>query len=204
MELEAADRSRREPANADMVFIAGLPGTGKSTFAPYLAKEIGDAHVFDSDVLFAGVRDSYGKALETNAINEPGWITFVHPALMNTLTALAAGCIAGGRSVVVVSPLGRYVGKAGGMEELTANYAWAKPKVVLAKCDEDVRLHRVSNRGRTMDGRVHDRRMSPMVPTIPHCVVDLTCPLEEYEQLARVVAMSLVDLPSMHKLRREV
>ena len=173
-----------------MVFLAGLAGTGKSTFAPHLATAL-DAHVFDTDILFAALRASYSEAVGVNAISDPGWVTHVHPMLIHTMVALAAGTVSSGRSAIVVSPLGRFLGRPGGMESLISDFEWARPIVLLAECAETIRLSRVASRSREIDVAVHNVPLNPIVPAYPYIRIDLSCDVDAYPILARSVASSI-------------
>jgi shikimate kinase len=51
-----------------VILLAGLPGSGKSTFAPYLAREL-NGSVLDTDDLFEAPRIAVGAALVSLAVN---------------------------------------------------------------------------------------------------------------------------------------
>ncbi|MHB8191600.1 MAG: AAA family ATPase [Ferrimicrobium sp.] len=74
-----------------VILLAGLPGSGKSTFAPYLASTL-NGNALDTDDLFDAPRQVVGAALEigTRVVDERQWRQVVHPRLLSLFLALAS------------------------------------------------------------------------------------------------------------------
>jgi broad-specificity NMP kinase len=72
-----------------VVLLAGLPGSGKSAFAPYLAHEL-NGSVLDTDDLFAAPRIAVGAALGigTQVVDEPQWREVVHGRRLSPIWCL--------------------------------------------------------------------------------------------------------------------
>ncbi len=178
-----------------VVLLAGLAGSGKSTFAPYLAESM-NATVLDSDNLFDAPRLAVGSALGVGLkiVDEPQWRDVVHGRLLSLFLALASTAATPARPVIAVSPWTafRQPGSTAFDEAcigLTSEFRW-----VIATCPSEIRYGRICSRGREMDatkiaaGPIPDPDLG--VPS--ECIsIDLGCGLDSYPSIARNVAHAL-------------
>jgi hypothetical protein len=178
-----------------VVLLAGLSGSGKSTFAPYLAKAL-DGNVLDSDDLFAVPRIAVGNALGvgTKVVDEPAWRDIVHGRLMSVFLAMASIAATRDHPVVAVSPWTAFREHPDSFDRarvgLDSDFRW-----VISKCEPETRYQRICDRGREMDtskvsaGVVLD----PKFTTPPEAVViDTECDISEYPALAEQVALGIL------------
>jgi hypothetical protein len=178
-----------------VILLAGLSGSGKSTFAPYLAEAL-DATVLDSDHLFNVPRTVVGSALGIGPkiVDEPQWRGVVHGRLLSFFLALASTAATPDHPVIAVSPWTAFRqlhSKAfdEARSGLTSEFRW-----VIATCPSETRYGRICSRGREMDATKIATGPTPDpdldVPTGAICV-DLGCGLELYPSLACDVAQAL-------------
>ncbi len=186
-----------------VVLLAGLPGSGKYSFAPYLGTAIG-ASVLDTDKLFDAPRIAVGAALGlgTQVVDEPQWKSAVHGRLLSLFLALASTAATPEHPVIAVSPwtgFRRHYPKA--FDEacagLTAEIRW-----VIATCPPEIRHERICQRGRSMDATKIAAGMTPdpdlAVP--PDAItVDLGCDPALYLTLAHQTALELAKSRLVHK-----
>ncbi|WP_298443276.1 AAA family ATPase [Ferrimicrobium sp.] len=179
-----------------VVLLAGLPGSGKYSFAPYLAKAIGAASVLDTDKLFDAPRIAVGAALGlgTQVVDEPQWKDAVHGRLLSLFIALASTAATPEHPVVAVSP---WTGFRQHYPEafdqacagLTSQFRW-----VIATCPPEIRHSRIRSRARAMDATkiATLTRPDPVLTTpLGAITVDLGCDLGSYPTLAYQIALEL-------------
>jgi len=134
-----------------VVLLAGLSGTGKSTFAPYLAKELGGT-VLDTDNFFDIPRIAVGNALGigTKIVDYPAWRTTVHGRLISLFLAMVSVAATHEHPVVAVSPWTGFRENLNSFDKacvgLDADFRW-----VVAKCEPETRYERICKRARPMD-----------------------------------------------------
>ena len=177
-----------------VVLLAGLSGSGKSTFAPYLAKEM-SAHVLDTDDLFDAPRAAVGEALGIGprVVDDPRWRGEVHGRLISLFLAMASTAATVEHPVIAVSPWTGFrkdpatfdVACAG----LSARFRW-----VIATCSPETRYKRICDRGREMDATKIASGPIPehdfITPT-EAITVDLGGDPSTYPDLARATASRL-------------
>ncbi|MHB1733421.1 MAG: AAA family ATPase [Ferrimicrobium acidiphilum] len=180
-----------------VVLLAGLPGSGKSTFAPYLAHEL-NGSVLDTDDLFEAPRIAVGAALGigTRVVDELQWREVVHGRLLSLFLALASTAATPEHPVIAVSPwtgFRRHYPKA--FDEacagLTSRFRW-----VIATCPPEIRHERICQRGRAMDATKIASGMTfdPDLAVPPDAItVDLGCDPSQYPTLAHQTALELVE-----------
>ena len=177
-----------------VVLLAGLSGSGKSTFAPHLAKEM-SAHVLDTDDLFDVPRAAVGEALGIGprVVDDPRWRDEVHGRLISLFLAMASTAATVEHPVIAVSPWTGFrkdpatfdVACAG----LSARFRW-----VSATCSPEARYKRICERGREMaatkiaSGPIPEHDLVTPQETI---TVDLGCDPSAYPELAYKVAALL-------------
>jgi len=134
-----------------VVLLAGRSGTGKSTFAPHLARRLGGT-VLDSDDLFTVPRQAVGEAtgIGVSVVNDPVWRNSVHPRLLSLLLALAACAAREEHPAIAVSPWTamlaspeRFATATAGLE---VNWRW-----VILQAEPGICRYRISERGWEMD-----------------------------------------------------
>jgi len=183
------------PSPPLVILLAGLSGSGKSTFAPYLAESL-DATVLDSDYLFDVPRAAAGDALGIGPkiVDEPQWRGVVHGRLLSFFLALASTAATPDHPVIAVSPWTSFRQRDSkpfdeARSGLTSEFRW-----VIATCPSEIRYKRICSRGREMDAKKIATGPTPDpdldVPTGAICV-DLGCGLDLYPSIAREAAQSL-------------
>jgi len=183
------------PNSPIVILLAGLSGSGKSTFAPYLAEAL-DATVLDSDYLFDVPRAAAGDALGIGAkiVDEPQWRSVAHGRLLSFFLSLASTAATPEHPVIAVSPWTSFRQRdSKSFDEarsgLTSEFRW-----VIATCPSEIRYQRICSRGREMDAKKIAIGPTPDpdldVPAGAVCV-DLGCGLELYRSLAYDVAQAL-------------
>ncbi len=186
------DNAQQRPV---VILLAGLAGSGKSTFAPYLAEAL-NATVLDSDNLFDAPRVAVGSALGVGVkiVDEPQWRDTVHGRLLSLFLALASTAATPERPVLAVSPWTAFrQPRSKAFDEaragLTSEFRW-----VIATCPSEIRYGRICSRGREMDATKISIGPTPDpdldVPA-DYISVDLGCGLDLYPSIARDVAHAL-------------
>jgi energy-coupling factor transporter ATP-binding protein EcfA2 len=178
-----------------VILLAGLSGSGKSTFAPCLAKAL-NATLLDSDDLFVVPRTVVGSALGIGPkiVDEPQWRGVVHGRLLSFFLALASTAATPEHPVVAVSPwTGFRQLRSKAFDEarsgLTSEFRW-----VIATCPSEIRYERICSRGREMDatkiatGPTPDPDLDVPAGAV---FVDLGCGLDLYPSIARDVEQAL-------------
>lgn len=197
---EAAIRRRRiSMATLDrplVILLAGLSGSGKSTFAPYLAKAL-DGNVLDSDNLFDQPRVAVGSVLGigTKIVDEPAWRDIVHGRLLNLFLSIASIAATTEHPIIAVSPWTGFrerpdlFGRA--RIGLASDFQW-----VIIRCKPETRYQRICGRGREMDATKINAGVVPDPQLmIPHgaIVVDTESGVLQYPALAEQVAARILE-----------
>jgi gluconate kinase len=182
-----------------VVLLAGLSGSGKSTFAPYLAKAL-DGNVLDSDDLFDSPRVAVGNVLGigTKVVDEPAWRDIVHGRLMSVFLAMASVAATSEHPVVAVSPWTGFRQHPDSFNRacvgLDSDFQW-----VIAKCEPETRYQRICDRGREMDASKVSTGvvLNPKFMMHPGSVViDTECGAFQYPALAEQVAARILKTTS--------
>ena len=177
-----------------VVLLAGLSGSGKSTFAPYLAKEM-SAHVLDTDDLFDAPRVAVGEALGIGprVVDTPQWKGEVHGRLISLFLAMASTAATAEHPVIAVSPWTGFRKDPATFDAacagLSARFRW-----VIATCSPETRYQRICGRGREMDATKIVSGPIPehdLITPREAITVDLGCDFATYPALADSVAALL-------------
>lgn len=177
-----------------VVLLAGLSGSGKSTFAPYLAKEM-SATVLDTDDLFDVPRAAIGAALGIGpkVVDTPQWKGEVHGRLLSLFLAMASTASTAEYPIIAVSPWTGFRKDPSLFDEaqsgLSANFQW-----VIAICPPEMRYQRICERGREMDAtKIASGPMpEPELSTPKGAItVNLGGTLEAYPDIAHNIAVQL-------------
>lgn len=140
-----------------VVLLAGRCGTGKSTFAPYLARRL-HGSVLDSDDLFDAPRSAVASAsgLGLAVVDGYTWREKVHPRLLELLLALSACAASPSSPVVAVSPWTAMLSSperfAHATSGLDVSWHW-----VVLQAEPGVCRYRISRRARPLDARKLER-----------------------------------------------
>jgi len=170
-----------------VVLLAGLSGTGKSTFASYLAKAL-DGSVLDTDDIFDMPRIAVGNILGigTQVVDQPAWRTAVHGRLLSLLLAMASVAATHEHPVVAVSPWTGFRENLNSFDKacvgLDADFRW-----VIAKCEPKTRYQRICDRARAMDALKMSAgiMLDPKLAIPPKSIImDTGCDISLYPAIA--------------------
>ena len=174
--------------------VAGVPGSGKSTFGRELAR-LRRAVLLDQDTatnpLLARIAALVGAG---DDLDHPALGAEVRSARYRCLIDVAVENLALGTDVVIVAPFSREVADAGAWREMTELLDPAGVCLVWVKVPPEVAVERRRARGLPRDVAAnlsdHDRRVAA-APVVAHVVADGTFdPAQEAGRVARIARSS--------------
>jgi hypothetical protein len=135
-----------------VILLAGEPGSGKSTFAPYLAEALSGS-ILDSDDVFETTRRLVGEAsgVGIDVVCSESYQENCHPRLLSLLLAFAATAARADHPVIAVSPWTGFlkdypVSFEAACVGLDADFVW-----VFVVCSPTNSYDRMVYRGREID-----------------------------------------------------
>jgi len=178
--------SEQQPGTAWVV--AGAPGTGKSTLASRLAREL-PAFLLDRDVVTAPLTQVIAELVGAlpDDLDDPRVREVLGDRAYDAVLVTARENLLLGADVVVVAPFTRALSDTQHVRDLREQLGQAPLRVVWLTCPDDERRCRLGRRGATRDARKLSAGAlaAEVEPIVSHVVIDGRRPVEEQVHMAR-------------------